>query len=91
MIDKNKLIEVAAKELNLSRRRFPNKYNATFEGCDVKPTTEQYRDAEAALIAICKELPEAVLLTYDKEGEIELVCEAKAAELYNQLKEIAND
>lgn len=57
-MNKEKIIEVMARALNVSRRRFPNKQNATFEGCKVKPTAEQYRDAEAALQALLKELPE---------------------------------
>ena len=42
-------LEEAARELAIARAGFPNRSNKYFDGMEIKPTAEQYRDAEIVL------------------------------------------
>jgi len=56
-MNKDEIIEAMARDLNIARRKFPNKQTNIFNGCKIKPTAEQYRDAEVAFNALIQQLP----------------------------------
>ena len=96
-MDKNKLIEPMAQAM-------ANRRNNMFPGISTGATWQAYaEDAEAALIALCKELPYPTYRTQSilpngssihQSGNTQgLACIAvgNGEELYNQFKEIGKD